>query len=77
MAPPSVLVALFSVKALMHLFPVVWRDDRSVRYRLGWTMRLPMYAFTQNLAQYLGAKSVAWKREGRFGWFDRWMRRAV
>ncbi len=71
------MVPLFSVKALCHLLPVVWRDDRSVAYRLWWTLKTPLYAFTQNLAQYLGAKSVRWKREGRYEWFDQRMRRGV
>jgi rhamnosyltransferase len=71
------MVPLFSVKAFLHLTPVVWRDDRGFFYKLWWTLKTPLYAFTQNLAQYLGAKSVAWKRENRFEWFDRRMRRGV
>jgi rhamnosyltransferase len=71
------MVPLFSVKALFHLTPVVWRDERSVGGKLWWTLKTPLYAFTQNLAQYLGAKSVRWKREGRFEWFDRLMRQGI
>jgi hypothetical protein len=71
------MVPLFAVKAFFHLIPIVWRDDRSVPYKLWWTLKTPLYAFTQNLAQYLGAKSVRWKREGRHEWFDRRMRSGV
>jgi rhamnosyltransferase len=71
------MVPLFSVKALFHLTAAVWRDDRGVLYRLWWTLKTPLYAFTQNLAQYLGARSVAWKREGRHEWFDRRMRKGI
>jgi rhamnosyltransferase len=71
------MVPLFSVKLLFHLLPVVWKDDRGFFYKLWWTLKTPLYAFTQNLAQYLGAKSVRWKREGRHEWFDRRMRRGV
>jgi rhamnosyltransferase len=71
------MVPLFSVKALFHLAPVVWRDDRGVLGKLWWTLKTPLYAFTQNLAQYLGAKSVRWKREGRYEWFDHVMRRGI
>jgi rhamnosyltransferase len=71
------MVPLFSVKAFLHLTAVVWRDDRGVLGKLWWTLKTPLYAFTQNLAQYLGAKSVRWKREGRHEWFDRRMRKGV
>jgi rhamnosyltransferase len=71
------MVPLFSVKALFQLAPAVWRDDRGFLYKTWWTLKTPLYAFTQNLAQYLGARSVAWKREGRHDWFDRRMRRGV
>jgi rhamnosyltransferase len=75
--PRAWMVAWFSTRYFLSLLPAVWRDDRSLGYRLLWTLKLPLYAFTQNLAQYWGAKSVRWKREGRLEWFDRLLRRAV
>jgi glycosyltransferase involved in cell wall biosynthesis len=71
------MVASFSIRGLMHLWRVVWRDDRGFLYRLSWMLKVPFYSFTQNLAQYLGAKSAHWKHKGRFEGLDRWMRRAV
>ena len=71
------MVPLFSVKAFFHLTGAVWRDDRGLLSKAWWTLKTPLYAFTQNLAQYLGAKSVRWKREGRFEWFDRRMRKGI
>ena len=70
-------VPLCSVRYFLHLLPVVWRDDRDVAFKLWWTLKLPLYAFTQNLAQWLGAKSVAWKREGRHRWVDAVLRKSV
>lgn len=75
--PKAWMVPWFSTRYLLQLLPAVWRDDRGLLYRLLWTAKLPLYAFTQNLAQYLGAKSAGWRREGRFEWFDRLLRRAV
>jgi hypothetical protein len=65
------------VRYFLHLLPVVWRDDRDVAFKLWWTLKLPLYAFTQNLAQWLGAKSVAWKRDGRHRWVDALLRKSV
>lgn len=75
--PKAWMVAWFSCRYFASLLPPVWKDDRSLGYRLLWTLKLPLYAFTQNLAQYLGAKSAIWKREGRMEWFDRLLRKAV
>ncbi len=75
--PKAWMVAWFSCRYFVSLLPPVWKDDRSLGYRLLWTLKLPLYAFTQNLAQYLGAKSAIWKREGRMEWFDRLLRKAV
>ncbi len=70
-------VPLCSVRYFLHLLPVVWRDDRSVGFRLWWTLKLPLYAFTQNLAQWLGAKSVQWRKEGKHSWVDALMKKSV
>ena len=70
-------VPLCAVRYFLHLLPVVWRDDRDVAFKLWWTLKLPLYAFTQNLAQWLGAKSVAWKRDGRHRWVDALLRKSV
>jgi|GEM_PF-332176 glycosyltransferase involved in cell wall biosynthesis len=63
--------------ATAHLSKVVWRDPTSFLYRLSWLLRVPWYAFTQNLAQYLGAKSLLKERKGFWGWLDRKLRRGV
>jgi rhamnosyltransferase len=75
--PRAWMTAWFSFRYFWSLLPAVWRDDRSLAYRALWTLKLPLYAFTQNLAQYLGAKSAQWKREGRMEFLDRWLRKAV
>lgn len=76
--PSLWLVAKFSVKAWVHLSAVVLRDPRGPLYKLWWLLKTPLYGFTQNLAQYLGAKSSMVGREGWFwGRLDRWLRRGV
>ncbi len=72
------LVAKFSVKAWVHLSGVVLRDPRGWGYRAWWLLKTPLYGFTQNLAQYLGARSSMAGRSGRFwGRLDRWLRKGV
>lgn len=63
--------------AMVHLSGVVWRDPTGLFYRLAWLARVPWYAFTQNLAQYLGAKSILKQRRGFWGWLDRKLLRGV
>ncbi|MSR74098.1 MAG: glycosyltransferase [Planctomycetes bacterium] len=75
--PSLWLTAKFSVKATAHLALVVWRDPTPLLYRCSWLLRVPLYGFTQNLAQYLGARSVIKGRRGCWGWLDRWLRRGV
>lgn len=75
--PTFWLVLKFSVKATFHLSKVVLKDDRSLGYRLLWLLKTPYYAFTQNLAQYLGARSTLRGRRGLMGKIDRWLRRGV
>ncbi|MAB90571.1 MAG: hypothetical protein CMJ90_14095 [Planctomycetes bacterium] len=76
--PSLWLVAKFSLKAWAHLSAVVLKDPRGWGYRLWWLLKTPAYGFTQNLAQYLGARSSL---AGRKGWFwgplDRWLRKGV
>jgi hypothetical protein len=62
---------------MFHLWGAVWRDDRSLPYKLWWTLKTPMYGFLQNLAQYLGARSVAQRARGRGERLDRLLRRGV
>ncbi len=66
-----------SFKATLHLARVVWRDPTPLLYRLSWLARVPLYGFTQNLAQYLGARSVIKQRKGWWGWLDRKLRKGV
>ncbi|HYC76670.1 MAG TPA: glycosyltransferase [Planctomycetota bacterium] len=75
--PKAWMVPWFATRYCAQLLPEVWSDDRGLLYRLWWTLKLPLYAFTQNLAQYLGAKSVRWRREGRMEWLDRRLRSKV
>ena len=67
----------FSTHLTGKLMPVVWRDSCSLPSKLLWTLKTPWYAFTQNLAQYLGARSVEKKAAGRWEWWDRKMRKGV
>lgn len=70
-------VAAFSAHLTWKLLRAVWRDRRSVAGRIWWSLKTPFYAFTQNLAQYLGARSVEKLRRGRWRRVDRFMRKAV
>jgi hypothetical protein len=75
--PTLWLLLKCSVKAWLHLTAVVWRDDRGLLYRIPWLLKTPFYGFTQNLAQYLGARSSMAKKKGFWGWLDRKLRRGV
>ena len=61
-----------------HLFRVVWRDATlSWREKLKWSLRIPFFAFTQNLGQYLGPLSNHQGRRGLWRHWDRFMGRGV
>lgn len=71
-------VAQCTVKATFHLLGAVWRDDRGWLYRLAWSLKTPLYAFGQNLGQYLGARSaIRGTERGFHAWLDRRLRRGV
>ena len=64
----------------LHLAGVVARDPRlDLSARLRWWARTLPYSFTQNLAQFLGARSVGRLDRGSGGYrlLDRWLRRGV
>jgi rhamnosyltransferase len=75
--PSLRLVAKFSVAAMVHLLGVVWREEKRLVRRLAWTLKTPLYAFTQNLAQYLGARSARSGRGRILDRIDAWLRRGV
>jgi rhamnosyltransferase len=69
-----------SLGGAAHLCEVVAADSRLGRTgRLWWYARTLPYSFTQNLAQFLGARSVAALARGsrRYGYLDRMLRRGV
>ena len=48
-----------------HLFKVLWQDEgTSVLTKLWWTLKVPSFAFSQNLAQFLGPLSDRKKKRG-------------
>jgi rhamnosyltransferase len=66
--------------AMGHLAKVVSRDrDLSILGKLWWWFKVPFYGFSQNLAQFLGARSVRKLTEGSKGYqrIDRRLRRGV
>jgi len=55
-----------------HLASVVWTDDDlSLFEKVWWTLKIPPFAFTQNLAQYLGPMSNIQGRHGLWRVWDR------
>jgi glycosyltransferase involved in cell wall biosynthesis len=79
--PTASAVMRCSVAAVAHLWNVVDRDERlGAAARWWWKLRAVPYGFTQNLAQYLGARSA--RADGTFGHrfaraFRRWSARTV
>ena len=75
---PSFLHVLkFSVHLTGKLLPLVFKDERPLPQKLLWALKTPWYAFTQNLAQYLGARSNERRERPLWRRFDRRMRRGV
>lgn len=72
LAPNIHHVLRYTGKLASHLFDVVW-NDRSLpaTRRLFWTLRIPYFALSQNLAQFLGPLSSYRKRAGAWRLFDR------
>ncbi len=66
--------------AIGHLTKVVSRDkDLGFFGKLWWWLKVPCYGFSQNLAQFLGARSVRKLKEGSKAYqrLDRKLRRGV
>ena len=75
---PSFLHVLkFSMHLTGKLLPLVFKDERPLPQKLLWALKTPWYAFTQNLAQYLGARSNERRERPLWRRFDRRMRRGV
>lgn len=70
-------VVRFSVHLSRELIREIWADDRPRRSRCWWTVRTVPYAIGQNLAQFLGARSVSWMRHGVWRRIDELMRRGI
>ncbi len=69
-----------SLHGIGHFLKVVARDPGlSPPGRLLWWSKVIPYAFSQNLAQFLGARSVRKLKEGSraYAWLDRILRRGV
>ena len=75
--PTFKLVVSNSWHYTRQLLSAVHRDDRGRLYRFWWTLKTPVYAFAQNLAQYLGAGSNSKGKQERGGILDRWLRSGV
>jgi rhamnosyltransferase len=75
--PTLKLVLSCSLGYMRRLLSVVWRDDRGLPYRLWWMMKTPPYAFTQNLAPYLGAWSDIKGKNGFWGVLTLWLCKGV
>ena len=55
-----------------HLAEVIWSDEElSLTQKLLWTLKIPPFAFTQNLAQYLGPLSNIQGRRGLWKIWDK------
>jgi rhamnosyltransferase len=72
LAPNIHHVLRSTAKLSKHLFDVVWNDRAlSTFRRVLWVMRIPYFALTQNLAQFLGPLSSHRKNAGAWHWFNR------
>ena len=78
LAPDIHRVMQYTGDLAARLFRVVWDDTAaSVLEKLWWTGKIPLFAFSQNLAQMLGPLSDARKKAGLWGVIDRVMRRRI
>ncbi len=68
----------YSGNLARHLHRVVWADEKSNPLaKILWTLKIPYFAFSQNLAQFLGPSSDRHKRRGLWAPFDRLMRKGI
>jgi rhamnosyltransferase len=77
--PKAHNVASYSIGGVLRLLRVVTKDQSlGVRSRLAWYSRVIPYSFTQNLAQYLGARSAA-RGQGKqfYIWLDRLLSKGI
>ncbi len=73
--PYAVLASLRSTLRLASA--ALKAPGRDVAYRLLWASKAPLYAFSQNLAQYAGSRAAAAKRRGIWERVDRALREGV
>jgi rhamnosyltransferase len=73
--PTLRLVFQFSAHYTTMLFTSLWRDEKQLPLgtRLLWSLKVIPYAFTQNLAQYLGVQSNRQGHRGIWKYLDRIM----
>jgi hypothetical protein len=78
LAPDLRHVLSYSADLARSLFGELWADDGlSFATKLHWTAKIPAFAFSQNLAQFLGPLSDTRRRHGLWGAWDRLMRRGI
>ncbi len=78
LAPDIHKVFSYSADLAARLFDVVCRDERLSRFEKAlWAAKIPWFAFSQNLAQWLGGLSDRARLRGAWGLFDRWVRRGI
>ena len=72
LAPNIHHVMRYTGKLSQHLFDVVCADvSLSLLQKVLWVARIPYFALSQNLAQFLGPLSSHRKHRGAWRWFDR------
>lgn len=78
LAPDMHRVFEYTANLSEHLFETLWSDRETTLWtKLIWTSKIPYFAFTQNLAQYLGPLSDRKKRRGVWSFVDRVMRKEI
>jgi rhamnosyltransferase len=75
--PSLKLCFKLSLGETKRLAGIVWADPRGLGYRLKWLVKVPIYAFTQTLAQYLGARSNCVEKNGIWSWLDNLFRKGI
>ncbi len=61
-----------------HLYQVVWDDEESnLLQKMWWTSKIPYFAFSQNLAQFMGPTSDRHKKKGVWSILDRVIRKGI
>ena len=78
LAPNLHRVMEYSAALARHLYGVVWDEtSSSLATKLWWTAKIPYFAFSQNLAQFLGPLSDQNHKRGLWEYWDRIMRRRI